>query len=124
MARRVTQTVDKNILKQYIKQAPPGYRYNPALPLQLADKVSSRGDPRNKPICIHDLSVLLSCWKSNDYNQSLCSKELQTFNKCWDDAIAAAMAKRKNPTEQTQSDGKLSKHQVNNLLKRFPQPKS
>lgn len=32
--------------------------------------------------CVEEMSLMLACWKRNDFKQELCSKELMVFEKC------------------------------------------
>lgn len=32
--------------------------------------------------CIMEMSLLMACWKENEFNNALCSSEVQTFFKC------------------------------------------
>jgi len=32
--------------------------------------------------CLQEMAVLFACMKTNDFNQSLCTKEIGTFQKC------------------------------------------
>ncbi|NXO75366.1 CHCH1 protein, partial [Sitta europaea] len=68
--------------------------------------------------CITEMSVMMACWKQNDFNDTPCAKEIKMFYDC----VAKAENERKNQNEDTLSSrGSLPSSKVNKLLKRFPQ---
>ncbi|NWW73191.1 CHCH1 protein, partial [Climacteris rufus] len=68
--------------------------------------------------CITEMSVMMACWKQNDFNDTACAEEIRMFYDC----VAKAEKERKNQNEDTLSArGNLPSSKVNKLLKRFPQ---
>ncbi|NXU16324.1 CHCH1 protein, partial [Pardalotus punctatus] len=68
--------------------------------------------------CITEMSVMMACWKRNDFNDTACAEEIRMFCDC----VAKAEKERKNQNEDTLSSrGNLPSSKVNKLLKRFPQ---
>ncbi|NXT14208.1 CHCH1 protein, partial [Prunella fulvescens] len=68
--------------------------------------------------CITEMSVMMACWKQNDFNDTPCAEEIRMFYDC----VAKAEKERKNQNEDTlSSKGNLPSSKVNKLLKRFPQ---
>ncbi|NXN97563.1 CHCH1 protein, partial [Rhinopomastus cyanomelas] len=95
---------------------PPVIR--PTRPLALADKVANRQEPKGEATCITEMSVMMACWKQNNFNDTACAKEIQTFYDC----VAKAEKERKNQNEDAASSkGMLSSSTANKLLRRFPQ---
>ncbi|NWW43961.1 CHCH1 protein, partial [Pedionomus torquatus] len=68
--------------------------------------------------CITELSVMMACWKQNDFNDAACAEEIRLFYDC----VAKAEKERKNRNEDALTPGgNLSSSKVNKLLRRFPQ---
>lgn len=91
------------------------------LPLKLKNSVSGKGDKTNDVACMQEMSILFACLKNNDFNESLCNKEVTTFNKCY-----KTFLDKKQVTKITQSKGILTPgkdlnfKQVNKILKKYP----
>ncbi|XP_057703421.1 coiled-coil-helix-coiled-coil-helix domain-containing protein 1 [Corythoichthys intestinalis] len=86
----------------------------PNKPLVLRDQVSSRKPKKGEATCITELSVMMTCWKQNNFVESLCSKEMDDFSSCIKKAQAS------NKTDATLQGGRLQPKQANTLLKRYP----
>ncbi|CAN8216468.1 unnamed protein product [Coccothraustes coccothraustes] len=98
------------------KKRPPTLR--PPRALALADKVANRREQSTEATCITEMSVMMACWKQNDFNDTPCAEEIRMFYDC----VAKAEKERKNQNEDTlASRGNLPSSKVNKLLKRFPQ---
>ncbi|XP_062375952.1 coiled-coil-helix-coiled-coil-helix domain-containing protein 1 [Sardina pilchardus] len=94
----------------------------PNKPLVLKDEVANRKLRRGEATCITEMSVLMACWKKNEFNNTLCSPEISTFYKCVAKAqIEAAKSKQAHKVSQ---GGRLVPKQANTLLKRFPSIKN
>ncbi|XP_074855572.1 small ribosomal subunit protein mS37 [Carettochelys insculpta] len=95
-----------------------GRRKRLPLPLVLADQVKERRQRLGEATCITEMSLLMACWKRNEFNDAVCAKEIQTFYDC----VAKADAAYKERLKQ-ESLGQLrsnSSKTVNKLLRRFP----
>nr|XP_032624596.1 coiled-coil-helix-coiled-coil-helix domain-containing protein 1 [Chelonoidis abingdonii] len=68
--------------------------------------------------CTTEMSLLMACWKQNEFNDAACAKEIQTFYDC----VAKADVERKERLKQESLGqmGTLSPKTVNKLLRRFP----
>ncbi|XP_059707354.1 small ribosomal subunit protein mS37 [Haemorhous mexicanus] len=98
------------------KKRPPTLR--PPRTLALADKVANRREQSTEATCITEMSVMMACWKQNDFNDTPCAEEIRMFYDC----VAKAEKERKNQNEDMLSSrGNLPSSKVNKLLKRFPQ---
>ncbi|XP_071420368.1 small ribosomal subunit protein mS37 [Pithys albifrons albifrons] len=98
------------------KKRPPAIR--PPRPLALADKVANRREQAGEATCITEMSVMMACWKQNDFNDAACAEEIRVFYDC----VAKAEKERRNQNENTLSSrGNLPSSKVNKLLRRFPQ---
>uniref|UniRef100_A0A8D0HHR2 Coiled-coil-helix-coiled-coil-helix domain containing 1 n=1 Tax=Sphenodon punctatus TaxID=8508 RepID=A0A8D0HHR2_SPHPU len=65
-----------------------------------------------------EMSLMMACWKQNEFNDAACTKEIQKFHDC----AVKSDAKRKEQIKQ-ESLGQtrtLTSKQVNYLLKKFP----
>ncbi|KAJ8359477.1 hypothetical protein SKAU_G00160020 [Synaphobranchus kaupii] len=89
----------------------------PNKPLALKNEVASRTLEKGEATCITEMSVLMVCWKQNEFSDAACSKEIQSFYKCAEKAQAARLKSSKDAFGQ---DGRLHPKQANILLKRFP----
>ncbi|XP_061490759.1 small ribosomal subunit protein mS37 [Rhineura floridana] len=86
--------------------------------LVLANQVSNRRLRLGEASCITEMSLMMACWKQNEFSDTTCAQEIQTFFDC----SAKAEAERKERIRQQllgQSEN-LDSKQVNKLLKRFP----
>ncbi|KAK2523562.1 Chchd1 [Columba guinea] len=121
------------------KKRPPVLR--PTRPLVLADKVANRREQAGEATCITEMSVMMACWKQNDFNDAACAEEIRVFYDCVAKAevIKASFVyfkassregrrprsffkERKAQNEDTLSArGNFTSAKVNKLLRRFPQ---
>ncbi|KAK9400536.1 coiled-coil-helix-coiled-coil-helix domain-containing protein 1 [Crotalus adamanteus] len=85
------------------------------LPMVLADRVSNRHLKLGEASCVTEMALMMACWKANEFSDSACAKEINTFFQC----SAKAEAKKKE-TSPEESSGTLDSHQVNKLLGRYP----
>ncbi|KAM8737983.1 small ribosomal subunit protein mS37 [Acanthopagrus schlegelii] len=89
--------------------------------LALKDTVSNRKLKKGEATCITEMSVLMACWKQNNFLDGLCSNEVKDFYIC----VEKAQAAMKNKSEQTKMQGgRLHPKQATTLLKRFPNPRT
>ncbi|KAG5266641.1 hypothetical protein AALO_G00234510 [Alosa alosa] len=94
----------------------------PNKPLVLKDEVANRKMRRGEATCITEMSLLMACWKKNEFNNTLCSSAITTFYKCVEKAqIEAAKSKA---AHQASQGGRLVPKQANTLLRRFPSIKN
>ncbi|KAH0624354.1 hypothetical protein JD844_031748 [Phrynosoma platyrhinos] len=68
--------------------------------------------------CITEMSLMMACWKQNEFRDTACAQEIQTFFDCA--AKAEAERKEKIRQESLGLSGNLTPKQVNKLLRRFP----
>ncbi|XP_061647052.1 coiled-coil-helix-coiled-coil-helix domain-containing protein 1 [Phyllopteryx taeniolatus] len=85
--------------------------------LVLRDAVTSRKPKKGEATCITELSVMMACWKQNNFVDSLCSKEMGDFYSCVGEAQASM---KKTLGETSLQGGRLQPKQTNALLKRYP----
>ncbi|XP_056291542.1 coiled-coil-helix-coiled-coil-helix domain-containing protein 1 [Pseudoliparis swirei] len=89
----------------------------PNRPLVLKDQVANRKLKKGEATCITEMSVLMACWKINNFNDGLCSTETSSFYSC----VEKAQAARKSRSEQSGlQGGRLHPKEVNTLLRRYP----
>ncbi|XP_033835885.1 coiled-coil-helix-coiled-coil-helix domain-containing protein 1 [Periophthalmus magnuspinnatus] len=89
----------------------------PNRPLSLRDAVANRKPQKGEATCITEMSLMMACWKQNNFVEGLCSSEMQTFYSC----VQKAQAAMRNKTYTTGQDtGRLLPKQATTLLKRFP----
>ncbi|XP_021115297.1 coiled-coil-helix-coiled-coil-helix domain-containing protein 1 isoform X2 [Heterocephalus glaber] len=54
----------------------------PNKPLILANRVGERRREKGEATCITEMSVMMACWKENEFRDSACKKEIQDFFEC------------------------------------------
>ncbi|XP_062436185.1 small ribosomal subunit protein mS37 [Rhea pennata] len=98
------------------KKRPPVIR--PTRPLVLANRVANRKEQAGEATCITEMSVMMACWKQNDFSNSACAEEIRTFYDC----VAKAEKERREKTKEDilEPRGNLTSSKVNRLLRRFP----
>ncbi|XP_031179920.1 coiled-coil-helix-coiled-coil-helix domain-containing protein 1 [Sander lucioperca] len=89
----------------------------PNRPLVLRDAVANRKLKKGEATCITEMSVMMSCWKQNNFVDGLCSSEMNAFYTC----VNKAQAAMKNKSEQSSlQGGRLHPKQATALLRRYP----
>ncbi|XP_053731546.1 coiled-coil-helix-coiled-coil-helix domain-containing protein 1 [Synchiropus splendidus] len=88
----------------------------PNRPLVLKDSVASRKPKKGEATCITEMSVMMACWKQNNFVDSLCSREMNDFYTC----VKEAQAALKTASLKNTQGSRLSPQQANTLLHRFP----
>ncbi|XP_042673866.1 coiled-coil-helix-coiled-coil-helix domain-containing protein 1 [Centrocercus urophasianus] len=98
------------------RKRPPAIR--PTRPLVLANKVANRRELAGEATCLTEMSVMMACWKQNDFNDKACAEEIQTFYDC----VAKAEKERKEKKDEyaLSLKGNMPSSKVNSLLRRFP----
>nr|XP_046258547.1 coiled-coil-helix-coiled-coil-helix domain-containing protein 1 [Scatophagus argus] len=89
----------------------------PNKPLALKDFVANRKMKKGEATCITEMSVLMACWKQNNFVDGLCSNEISSFYTCVEKAQAAV---KKNSEQKSTQGGPLTPKQATTLLKRYP----
>ncbi|XP_021254561.1 coiled-coil-helix-coiled-coil-helix domain-containing protein 1 [Numida meleagris] len=98
------------------RKRPPAVR--PTRPLVLANKVANRRELAGEATCLTEMSVMMACWKQNDFNDKACAEEIRTFYDC----VAKAEEERREKKDEyaLSPKGNISSSKVNSLLRRFP----
>ncbi|XP_004680822.1 PREDICTED: coiled-coil-helix-coiled-coil-helix domain-containing protein 1 [Condylura cristata] len=90
----------------------------PNKPLILANRVGERRRERGEATCITEMSVMMACWKQNEFRDDACRKEIQNFFDC---ASRAEAARKMRSFQDTMGEsGNLPPKKLNKLLQRFP----
>ncbi|KAM6182572.1 small ribosomal subunit protein mS37 [Erethizon dorsatum] len=90
----------------------------PNKPLILANRVGERRREKGEATCITEMSVMMACWKQNEFRDSACKKEIQDFFECASRAQEAG--KMRSSQETLGESGSLPPKKMNKLLQRFP----
>ncbi|XP_069680864.1 small ribosomal subunit protein mS37 [Periplaneta americana] len=92
------------------------------LPLRLKKSVSGKGDKTSDVACLYEMSLMFACFKNNDFNQALCSKEISNFQGCYKDYMDKKRIKKDREQKGILVPGekKLSHKQLNVLLSKHP----
>ncbi|XP_020482721.2 coiled-coil-helix-coiled-coil-helix domain-containing protein 1 [Labrus bergylta] len=89
----------------------------PNRPLTLRDAVANRKLKKGEATCVTEMSVLMACWKLNNFVDGLCSQEMESFYTCVD----KAQSSMKNKSDQNiLQGGRLPPKHATSLLKRYP----
>ncbi|XP_076259977.1 small ribosomal subunit protein mS37 [Rhynchophorus ferrugineus] len=106
--------------KRNIPQDPVAFRE--ILPLKLKQRLSGKSAKGSEVCCLYEMSVVFACLKDHDFNQSLCSKEIEAFQKCYMKNINDVQQKRIREAKGilTPGDKNLTPKQLNILLQRYP----
>ncbi|XP_071374357.1 small ribosomal subunit protein mS37 [Centroberyx affinis] len=97
------------------QQGKPVLKPNKALALK--DTVANRKMKKGEATCITEISVMMACWKKNNFVDAQCSNEMKAFYTCVEKAQAAMKA---TPKQTDIQGGRLHPKQATTLLKRFP----
>ncbi|XP_037926659.1 coiled-coil-helix-coiled-coil-helix domain-containing protein 1 [Hermetia illucens] len=93
------------------------------LPLRLKNRVSGKADSQTEVACLQEMTILFTCLKENDFQESLCSKEVQTFNKCYKTFMDTSFQAKKVDSQGAVKPGKdLNYKQLNKYMRRYPNP--
>ncbi|XP_003994115.1 coiled-coil-helix-coiled-coil-helix domain-containing protein 1 [Felis catus] len=90
----------------------------PNKPLILANRVGERRRERGEATCITEMSVMMACWKQNEFRDDACRKEIKEFFDCASRAEAAR--KMRSIHDTLGESGGLPPKKLNKLLQRFP----
>ncbi|XP_041032318.1 coiled-coil-helix-coiled-coil-helix domain-containing protein 1 [Carcharodon carcharias] len=93
----------------------------PNKPLVLADRVANRKSRLGEATCITEMSVMMACWKQNEFSERPCTKEIQAFYTCT--AKAEAERKARANLDKVGQTGTLTPKQATKLLQRYPNKK-
>ncbi|XP_023328745.1 uncharacterized protein LOC111701613 [Eurytemora carolleeae] len=93
-------------------------------PLALKNNVSLKSSKDRKKACFEEMMEVISCMSKYDQNQSMCGKELTSFNACFKnfkDQQGVLNEIKKSGTLPTGSRAKMSGEQMNLYMKKFQQ---
>lgn len=110
-------------MRRYTKN-PLEVRFEELLPLKLKNKVSGKGDRSKERACVHEMSIMFACFKKNEFDQSRCSNEINSFQVCANNHLTEKFLRKQNIREGKISLGKdnLTPREINYLLKKHPNP--
>ncbi|XP_055539511.1 uncharacterized protein LOC129726620 [Wyeomyia smithii] len=114
---RATVTLLKSRLPQIESKVP----FQEILPLKLKNTVSGKTDKTSDVACLQEMAVMFSCLKTNEFDESLCAKEVSTFKKCYKVYIDKKAAKKETSGKGTLVPGRdLNYKQLNKVLRQYP----
>ncbi|KFO37001.1 coiled-coil-helix-coiled-coil-helix domain-containing protein 1 [Fukomys damarensis] len=90
----------------------------PNKPLILANRVGERRREKGEATCITEMSLMMACWKENEFRDTACKKEIEDFFDC--SSRAKEARKMKSSQETLGESGTLSPKKMNKLIQRFP----
>lgn len=107
------------------RPARPPMRFTECKKLELKDSVTSSNKQAAELACNSQMMEMMACLKENDFDQSKCNKQVNAFKSCYQGHLEKVAKSRqtKNRDEPQPGQTKLTMFQVNELMKRYPQPK-
>ncbi|XP_076057156.1 small ribosomal subunit protein mS37 [Oratosquilla oratoria] len=101
------------------------FPFQDILPLALKDSVSGKGNKTQNVACLHEMSLLFACFKKNDFKESKCPQEIESFQKCHIRFMEMERTRSLQEREGVLIPGakQMSHKQINILLRKYPQPK-
>ncbi|KAJ8014143.1 hypothetical protein DPEC_G00037190 [Dallia pectoralis] len=106
---KVSRMLSRNHKKPLLK---------PNKPLVLKDEVANRKIKKGEATCVTEMSMMMACWKQNNFVDALCSNEMQSFYTCVEKAQIAM--KDKSGQQAIGQGTRLLPKTVNTLLKKHP----
>ncbi|XP_072534422.1 small ribosomal subunit protein mS37 [Salminus brasiliensis] len=101
----------ETMLRRFLSRELGKPHLRPSKPLRLKDEVANKRPEKGEATCITEMSVLMACWKRNNFDSTLCSSEVSKFYGC--------VEKAQGKGAPGQGGQLLPKH-TNKLLKRYP----
>lgn len=105
-----------------LTQDPNNVPFQEILPLKLKNQVSGKGEKSSDVACLHELSILFACLKENEFNQTICNKEINNVQTCYKNFLDHKRIKKEQDKKGIITTGQrnLSHKQLNRFLKKFP----
>ena len=99
-------------------------KFQAILPMKLKNSVSGKSDRTPEVPCLHELSILFASLKDNEFDNSLCNKEIETLQKANVNYLNKKLAEKQITNKGIMKLGRdLNFRQLNKYLKGFPNPK-
>lgn len=104
-------------------QDPNKVPFKAMLPMRLNNYVSGKSDRQTEVPCLQEITVLLASLKTNEFDESLCKKEIELLQK----TNIEHLDKKKKIKEAAQrgvlATGRdLTFRQLNKFMRNFPNP--
>lgn len=96
------------------QQNPEKVPFRELIPLSVKNSVSNKTDSSATGICLPEMTLLLQCFKNNNYNETPCQKELLNFQKCYTNHQSSC---KTDPSVSTYNKKNSSK--INEILTRY-----
>ncbi|CAL4171902.1 unnamed protein product, partial [Meganyctiphanes norvegica] len=101
------------------------FPFQEIVPLACRNTVSGKGDKQKGVACLQEMSILFACMKKNEFRDVQCDPEITAFQNCHKDYL-----EKESLTKAQSKSGllvpyerQLTHKQLNQLLKKYPQPK-
>lgn len=117
---RISSTLLKSRHARIIPHEPVPFKE--ILPLKLKAGVSGKGQKTSEACCIYEMSVMFACLKDNDFQQSMCGKEIESFQKCYSNNMKEKAQRKERDLKGVLTPGEkdLTAKQLNMLLQKYP----
>lgn len=115
---RITNNLARSRKLGHVEPVP----FKEILPLKLKPLVSGKGGKVSDVCCIYEMTLMLACFKENEFGATGCAKEIEDFKKCYVNHVTAKRNKiaRESKGLLTAGEKNLSPKQINLLLKKYP----
>ncbi|KAH7646189.1 uncharacterized protein LOC124489832 [Dermatophagoides farinae] len=112
-------------MKNGRKPARPPYRFTECKKLELKDYVSGGDRHSSELACNSQMMDMMNCLKQFDFDEQKCSQQIKAFRSCYNTFLENQMKAKvgSNKNEPIPHQQKLTRVQVNTMLKRYPQPR-
>lgn len=86
-------------------------------PMKLKSSVRASAKTSERSPCVSEMANVMSCWKSNNFDDTHCQSEIQAFIRCCEN-VKEGTVKKKISETQHRWDADI----VNSQLRKFAWP--
>ena len=94
------------------------------MPLALKNRVKNATVKTSDKACINQMMEMMTCLEKFDQNQSMCSKEIQSFQTCFGQFRASQIEERQKKAKESGlpvgARAQFTTGEMNAYLKKFP----
>lgn len=90
-------------------------------PLKLRDYVSGKGEKGAQAVCLQEMTIMMACLKTSEFDQVPCSNEIANFQACVTESRKDFLEREEMMKKGvTAGARKLNHIQVNRILQKYP----
>ncbi|XP_043592586.1 coiled-coil-helix-coiled-coil-helix domain-containing protein 1 isoform X1 [Bombus pyrosoma] len=92
------------------------------MPLKLKNRICGSTIRTLEDKCLYEMTLLFGCWKENNFEDSMCNKEMKNLYECYNKYMKnTAMKKELQRIEIPNPNAKnLTSKQITYLLRMYP----